>query len=294
MTDFDRARVAALMDDLLNILQRRPIDLLPFDEVRERLHLKQIVDRGIQEVPLDRIVGTVGRERDFNRAFLPREESLRQRWKEMKDLAEGPVGFPPVELYKVHDVYFVVDGHHRVSVARSLGAPTIEAHVKEFLSPVPLTSESSIAEVILKSALADFLETTGLVQENPGEYEVTIPNGYEHLLDHISVHRYYRGIETNQAVSWADALISWRDTVYRPMIEAIRKSSILEQFPGKTETDLYLYVMDHLHHLRKRYGHAGEQRDRVVKHFALSKKRKKSKRKSKKNSQSRGTSDSDN
>lgn len=279
MSDFDRARITALIDDLLNIVQGRPLDLLPFDEVRERLHLKQVVDRGIQEIPLAPIVGTVGREHDFNRAFFPREESLRQRWKEIKDLAEGPVGFPPIELYKVHDVYFVVDGHHRVSVARSLNAPTIEAHVKEFLSPIPLTPETSIKEVILKSGLAGFLETTGLVQEYPGEYELTEPNGYERLLDHVSVHRYYRGIETKQPVSWHAALISWRDSVYCPMIEAIRRSKILEQFPGKTETDLYLFVMDHLHHLRQRYGKAGDQRDRVVKHFALSEQSKKTRKK---------------
>ncbi len=279
MSVFDRARITALMEDLFHILQGRPIDLLPFDEVRERLHLKQVVNRGIQEVPLDRIVGTVGREHDFNRAFLPRAESLRQRWSEVMELAEGPVGFSPVELYKVYDVCFVVDGHHRVSVARSLGAPTIEANVKEFLSPIPLTSNSSIEDVILKSAFADFLETTGLVQKYPGQYETTIPNGYERLLDHISVHRYYRGIETKQDITWQDALISWRDTVYRPMIEAIQRSGILEQFPGKTETDLYLFVMDHLHHLRQSYGKAGDVRDRVVKHFALTERSKKSRKK---------------
>jgi hypothetical protein len=279
MSDFDRARITALIDDVLSIVQGRPSDLLSFDEVRERLHLKQVVDRGIQEISLAAIVGTVGREHDFNRAFFPRGESLRQRWKEIKEIAEGPIGFPPIELYKVHDVFFVIDGHHRVSVARSLNAPTIEAHVKEFLSAIPLTVDSSIEEVILKSALADFLETTGLIQEYPGEYEVTIPNGYQRLLDHISVHRYYRGIETRQDVSWKDALNSWCDTVYDPMIKAIRRSAILEQFPDKTETDLYLFVMDHLHYLRQRYGKAGDQRDRVVKHFALSEKNKKSRKK---------------
>ncbi|HEY7160070.1 MAG TPA: hypothetical protein VH815_02375 [Acidobacteriota bacterium] len=279
MSDFDRARITAFIDDILSIVQGKPADLLPFHEVRERLHLKQLVDRGIQEIPLAPIVGTVGRERDFNRAFFPREESLRQRWKEVKELAEGPIGFPPVELYKVHDVFFVVDGHHRVSVARSLNAPTIEAHVMEFLSPIPLTPDTSIEELILKSALTDFLETTGLVQEYPGEYEVSIPKGYQRLLDHISVHRYYRGIETKHDISWQDALNSWRDTVYHPMVKAIRKSGILEQFPDKTETDLYLFVMDHLHNLRQRYGKASDQRDRLLKHFALSEQNKKSRKK---------------
>jgi hypothetical protein len=270
MSDFDSARLAALIVDLLNLVQGRTSDLLSFGEVRERLRLKQVIDRGVQEVPLSRIVGSLGREREFNRAFLPREESLRDRWQEVKDLAEGPTGFPPVELYYVNDVYFVVDGHHRVSVARALGAPAIEARVKEFISPVPLTPETSIEEVILKSGLADFLDTVGLEQTYPGEFELTEPNGYERLLDHISVHRYYLGLNQKRDINWREAVHSWLDTVYRPMIDVIRKSGVMEQFPGRTETDLYLYVMDHLHHLKQLYGNVGEDRERVVKHFQLS------------------------
>ncbi len=237
MADFDTARRAALMNDLLGLFQGRPVDLLPFEEVREVLRLKQVVDRGIQEIPLDRIVGTVGREHEFNRAFLPRDESLRTRWEELKDLAEGPKGFPPIEVYYVHDVYFVVDGHHRVSVARAVGAKTIEAHVKEFVSDIPLSPNTSIEDVILRTGLAGFLEVTGLDQEYPDEYVVTVPNGYERLLEHISVHRYYRGIETNRPVSWDEAVQSWRDTVYRPMIEIIQRHGVLGDFPGYTESD---------------------------------------------------------
>ena len=242
------------MDELLRLLTGRPLYLLPFSEVAERLRLRHLVDRGLQEVPLGSIVGSLGREREFDRAFLPLDESLRQRWEEVRDLTEGPRGFPPVELYKVGEAYFVVDGHHRVSVLRSLGASAIEARVEEFLTPVPLGPEDSIEEVLLKSGHEDFLEATGLERATAGEFRVTVPNGYERLLDHISVHRYYRGIETGRPVPLDEAVISWRDGVYRPMIEAIRKSGILQEFPGRTEGDLYLFTMDHLHHLRTRYG----------------------------------------
>jgi len=265
---FDEAKRAAFLEDLLGFLKGHPVDLLPFDAVRERLQLKQIVDRGVQEVPLDRIVGSMGREHEFNRAFLPRGESLRQRWEEVRELALGSKGFPPVELYYVNDVYFVVDGHHRVSVAKSVGAKTIEAHVKEFRSPILLTPETSIEEVLLKRGLADFLETTGLQQETPTDYVVTSPKGYEQLLDHISVHRYYRGIETGAPVSWEDAVKSWRDTVYRPMIQIIRKHRILDDFPDHTETDLYLFTMDHLHYLRERSAKKEVAPEQAVRHFA--------------------------
>jgi len=84
----------------------------------------------------------VQREREFNRAFLPREEKLRERWEDLEELALGARGFPPVELYRVGDVDFVVDGHHRV---------------KEFVTDVPLDPGASIEDVILKEGLARFL-----------------------------------------------------------------------------------------------------------------------------------------
>jgi hypothetical protein len=272
---FDEAKRAAFLKDLMSFFQRKPVDLLPFEEVKERLHLKQLVDRGVQEVPLSQIVGSLGRQNEFNRLFMPREESLRKRWEEVRQLAEGPQGFPPVELYFVPDVYFVVDGHHRISVARSVGAETIEAVVKEFRSVVRLTPETSIEEIINKTALADFLETAGLVQKSSTDYVVTVPNGYEKLLNHISVHRYYRGIELDRPVSWEEAVQSWRRSVYVPMIRIIRKHKILEDFPGSTETDLYLAIMDHLHYLKERAAPGKVGRARAAKEFSEEMKRSK-------------------
>ena len=264
MPTFDEVRRSALVSDLLRHAAKRPVDLLSFEPVREGLRLRHLVDRGIQEVPLDRIVGTLGRAGEFNRAFLPRLEALRERWEDVKDLAESARGFPPVELYQVGQAYFVVDGHHRVSVARALAAPTIEAWVKEFVTPVPLAADASIEDVLLKSGLAEFLETTGLVPESSDEYRVTVAQGYERLLEHIRVHGYYRGIETGRDLPWVEEVASWRDTVYRPMVGTIRRSGVLEAFPGRTETDLYLFFMDHLHHLREQYQNPGVPPEKAV------------------------------
>jgi hypothetical protein len=275
VTRFDVARRNALVQDLLAQARGRPTDLLPFDAVREKFRLRKLVDRGIQEVPLERIAGTVQREREFNRAFLPRDESLRDRWQEIEGLAEGAKGFPPVELYRVGETDFVVDGHHRVSVARSLGASTIEAHVKEFETAVPLDPTSSIEDVVLKEGLSDFLETTGLSPERPDEFRTTEANGYERLIDHINVHRHFRGVTETREIPWPEAVRSWRDTVYQPMIERIETSGVLEEFPGRTATDLYLFTMDHLHYLRQRYGDAAARPSRALEHFRLSRRPKK-------------------
>jgi hypothetical protein len=116
--------------------------------------------------------------------------------------------------------------------------------------------------------LAEFFEATGPVPANPDEFRTTIPNGYERLLDHINTHRWLRGIDLHREFMREAAVASWRGIVYRPMVDLIRRSGILEDFPGCTETDLYLYVMNHLHHLRKRYGAEAVPPERAVAHFA--------------------------
>jgi hypothetical protein len=264
---FDAARRAALMADLLQTLRGHPADLLPFEEVRERLRLRTLVDRGVREVPLDAIVGTLGRAREFNRAFLPRDESLRERWQRVEDLADGPEGLATVELYQVGEAYFVVDGHHRVSVARQLGTPAIEARVTEYLTPVRLEPDASIEEVILDGALADFLAVTGLEPADADEYRVSEAGGYQRLLDHITVHRYFRGIDLGREFAWQEAVASWRDLVFRPMVTIVKASGVLEDFPGSTAADLYLFTMDHLHFLRERYESREIEPELAVRHF---------------------------
>ena len=251
---FDAARRAALVSDLKRRLAGRPTHLLPFDEVRETLKLRHFVDLGVMPVPLVKIVGTLGRDREFNRALLPRDEALRDRWQRIARLAEGPKGFPPVDLYKVGEAYFVVDGHHRVSVARAMGAPDIEARVFEFDTPIPITPEESVEEILLKRGLADFLDATGLEMQEPGELTTTIANGYQRLLEHIIVHRYFRSVEEAREIPLDEAASSWYGRVYRPMIESIREHRLTDDFPRRTETDLYLFTIDHLHKLRQQYG----------------------------------------
>lgn len=242
MSDFDDARWQGLVSDLVRLVRGQPRDLLPFGAVREKLRLRHSVDRGVDDVPLDRIVGTLGRDRDFNRLFLPRGESLRGRWDDVRDLAVGPEGFPPVNLYKVGEAYFVIDGHHRVSVARALGAPSIEAEVRELVTDVPVEPDDSLEQVALRRGRADFLEATGI------DVEATEPDAYERLLDHVSKHAYYI------CRPWPEAVESWRANVYEPMVATIREHGVLDRFPGRTEADLYLYAMDHLYFLRERVG----------------------------------------
>jgi hypothetical protein len=83
---------------------------------------------------------------------------------------------------------------------------------------------------------------------------LTNPTRYKEVLEHISVHRYFMGIEQNRDVPWKEAVASWYDNVYLPLIELIRKYNILDAFPGRTEADLYAWLIKHQEALRLHLG----------------------------------------
>jgi nucleotide-binding universal stress UspA family protein len=155
-------------------------------------------------------------------------------------------GLPPIEVYQIGDVYFVRDGNHRVSVARQLEAPTIQAYVTEIRARVPLSPDVQPDELILKTEYAEFLECTRLDEHRQqADLTVTTPGRYPKIEEHIEVHRYYMGLDQGREISFQEAAVHWYDEVYVPVVAAIRTRGILRDFPERTETDLYLWVSEH-------------------------------------------------
>jgi len=262
---FSGARWQAFIKNMLSSLQRKPKSLLPFEEVRSLLKLSHVRDLGVQDVPLDKIVGSVGRYDDFTREFLPRRDDQEDRWRKVYDLSTSMTGFPPVELLKVGDAYFVRDGNHRVSVARAIDTKTIEAYVTEYLSPVEVSTDDTLDELLIKAGAANFAQITNLDTLRPGHnIRLTKPGRYKYLLEHIAVHKYYREIECQCEISWEEAVMSWYDNVYLPLVEEIRKRNILERFPGRTEADLYAWLVYHRQALEEKYGVGAVDADKVV------------------------------
>ena len=253
--DFRHARGRAALQEVMSRLRGQPTELLSFEDVREKLHARPRPPRELRDIPLDAIVGSVGRYSDFTRSFLPREAGDEQRWARVKAMAESLQGLPPIEVYQVGDAYFVSDGHHRVSVAREFGAKTVEAYVTEVKARVPLSPEDDPRTVIIKGEYTDFLERTELDELRPrAEILLTEPGKYDRLLEHIDVHRYYMGTDQERSVPYAEAVVDWYDEVYLPVVKAIRQQGILRDFPGRTEADLYLWVLEHREELRKGLG----------------------------------------
>lgn len=255
--DFSRARRNALIAQLRSLINRSPNDLLSFDEVRSRLNVRAQRHLGIRSVPLTQIVGSEGRYADFNRQFAPRHDATRFRWMAIDRAHHEDVALPAVELYKIGDIYFVKDGNHRVSVARMQGQLDIDAIVTELVVDVPLGPDLSMRDLILKEEYSDFLAWTDLADLRPAQQiEFSEPGGYLALVQHINAHRYYLSHALSAEIPREEATASWYDNVYIPVVEVLRESGALRAFPGRTEADLYRWIMDHRWYLRERNGGA--------------------------------------
>jgi hypothetical protein len=249
-SDFSRARFKAFLNRIRSIISGQPTTLLSYDEVKAKLHIGGPIYRGVQTVHVDQIVGSLNRYHQFDRAFLPVEDQIASRWQNIDSAFYKDISLPPILLYKVGQVYFVVDGHHRVSVAREKGQEFIEAEVRECATKVNITADLKTEDLEILGEKVYFLERTHLDVLRPeSRVRLTIPDGFDRMVEHIAVHRYFMGLDLKRDISEEEAIAHWYDTVYMPIVKVIRKSKILKEFPGKTEADLYLWVLDHERYL---------------------------------------------
>jgi hypothetical protein len=244
---FNQARRQAFLSNVFNHLRGKPAELLSYEEIRARLHLHEETYRGIQIIPLDQIAGSMGRYHEFTRSFLPKHETMRERWARVYAATISMAGVPPIEVYQVGCVYFVRDGNHRVSVARRLGATTIEAHVIELTSPICLSADVSPQDIDAAESYAVFLEESGLryLRSDYLPFELSEPSRYDDLMGHIRLHRTVLGADQ----SLENAAADWWETVFCPLMTPIHDYGVLDCFRGRTKADLYLWAIDHLHDL---------------------------------------------
>jgi nucleotide-binding universal stress UspA family protein len=252
--DFQAARQRAAIQAVLARITGRPNELLSYEEVAEKLKLRVRTERGIQQIPLDAIVGSVGRYTDFTRTFLPLRAGDKDRWAGVR-LAFQEAGAPPIEVYQVGDVYFVIDGNHRVSIARQEGAKTIEAHVIEVRTHVTLTPDIRAEDLIIKSEYAEFLEYTRIMDLRPNvDLSVTVPGQYPKLMEQICAQECLLEKDSETEIVFQDAVAAWYDNIYIPLAEAIRDRGLLRWFPNRTITDLYIWISENRSALEKELG----------------------------------------
>ncbi len=256
---FREAYSRAKREDFRARLGGKPNDLLPFEALQAILQTyQQIPLREVQTIPLDKIVGSVGRYRDFTRDFLPRNSALADRWMRVETAMSSLEGVPPIEVFKVGEVYFVADGNHRVSAARANGFDSVDAYVTEIPVDPGIEPGDTLDQAIIKAGRARFLVETRLDRhfEGPDIY-FTKPGGFTQVLRHIEAQRALLnkvGQIGNLPYSLEDAAVDWYIHVYQPIVTAIRDRQLLRHFPNRTAADLYIWIWKTIEEMHRQCG----------------------------------------
>jgi len=256
--DFSKARGKAMLSRIQNFLNTDRDKLLSFSDVKDILKPKNQVYVGLQTVPIKLIVGSEGRYHDFNKYFLPKKDHMRIRWARVDEAHLKDIILPAIQLYEIGGVYFVRDGNHRVSVAKTQNVEYIDAEV------ISLTTELNIKPSMTTDELRDALitlekrifysETFFGDLTDYWDLDFSSPGRYDEIYNHIMVHKYYLNENIEEEIPYNDALVSWYYNVYDPVIKVIKEQWLLANFPKRTEADLYVWIIKHWDFLKKKYG----------------------------------------
>lgn len=256
--DFFRARNKALINDLQHLLTPEETKLLSFNDIKQMLKPKNEVYLGMKVIPIELIVGSEGRYQDFDNRFFPRSAHLKTRWARIDQAHLSDIILPPITLYEIGGLYFVRDGNHRVSVARSKGVENIDAEVISLQSEIklkPSTSKKGILKQIIQyekrvfyseTNFGDITDCWNIDFSSPGQYDV--------LYQHILIHKYYINQSSTEEISMHDAIISWYEKVYLPVIQAIKKQKLLRKFKHRTLSDMYVWLIRYWDEVKQKFG----------------------------------------
>ena len=262
--DFMRARRGATIAKLVTRLRGEPDDVgvvLPYEEVIQALGFVSERSAGLKVVSLDHIVGSVGRGRDFDRRFRPTSGRSRGRWERIAAAARRGESFPPVDLVKVGELYFVRDGHHRVSVARALGRTDIDAYVTEVVTRIDADRAMKLSDLPLKTHERVFFERVPLAPEARGEIAVSDPWDYAVLAEAVEAWGFRAMRSRDEALDREETANLWLQTEYRPVVAMLREAGLVG---GCTETEAYLSVAEERYRLLRTHDWSDEVLQRVI------------------------------
>lgn len=241
--DFERARNKQVINDWLSVVRRRENQLVPLHEITRRLRPEGESYRGMQEVPTNQIVGSMDRWTDFDRTFLPKGRHTKSRWRRVDEAYYADIRLPPIQLYKVGDIYFVKDGNHRVSVARERGVEFIDAEVIEAHVRVPLSPDMSTQELLMQAEYAEFLRRTDLdILQPDHDIRPTQLGRYDVIWEHILGHQEWLSWIWHRQATIHETVNDWYEFTYMPIVQVVRDRHVLDEFPRLTEADIYLWV----------------------------------------------------
>lgn len=266
--DFNKARFRDRILKFLNVLTPERHELFSLDYVKKLIKPTRQKYKGMKVVPISLIAGSEGRYRDFNKAFLPRHEYLRSRWENIDRAILKDVILPPIKLYEIGGVYFVRDGNHRVSVAKIQGIHAIDAEVVSLDSKIdlkPKMTKSDLMNAVIQYEKNEFFKKTRLQSIiNPEELNFTSTGRYEDILLHIQCHKYYLNLSKKEEIKFEVAAKSWYINLFKPIVDAVIEEKLLSRFPGRTNADLYVWIIRHWDDLKKKYGQDFNIKDAAI------------------------------
>lgn len=257
--DFAKARNKALFNEIQHFLSPEEASLISLNDVKQMIKPINETYVGMKVIPIEKIVGSEGRYKDFDNRFFPKSSHLKNRWESIDSAAIKSVILPPIKVYELSGLYFVRDGNHRVSVAKSRGTEFIDAEVVSLQSEIVLKKPNNITDVVRQiinyekrvfyseTGFGDITEYWCLDFSRTGRYDV--------IYNHILTHKYYLNLQKkDEEISMEEAINSWFHHVYMPLVDAINRNHIMRSFPHRTISDLYVWMIRYWDDLKTKYG----------------------------------------
>ena len=272
--DFNKAHSKALFNEIQHFLNPEEASLISFAEIKSILKPKDEIYVGLKTIPIDKIVGSEGRYKDFDNRFFPKSVFLRERWKHVDAAQYESIVLPPIKAYELGGLYFVRDGNHRVSVAKARGIEFIDAEIVSLQSEIKLkpayTLKSMIKEIISYENRVFYTETNFGDITDFWSLDFTSTGQYDIIYNHILTHKAYIEKKQSSDMTMTDAIMSWFEDVYLPIIKAIDDRRVMRYFRQHTKSDLYVWIMRYWEELREKFGE-DVQLDEAVQSFTRSK-----------------------
>lgn len=269
--DFAKARNKAFFNEIQHLLSPEEASLISLNDVKQLIRPINETYLGMKVIPIDKIIGSEGRYKDFDNNFFPKSSHLRNRWEHVDEAAIKSITLPPIKVYEIDGLYFVRDGNHRVSVAKARGTEFIDAEVVTLQSEIKLKKPNNMNDIVkqiinyekrlfyAETSFGDITDFWCLDFSRAGRYDV--------IYNHILTHKYFLNQQQEDEVSMEDAILSWFTKVYVPIISTIQKKKILKKFPKRTYSDLYVWIVRYWDDLKHKFGNNEIPIDMAVEDF---------------------------
>ena len=256
--DFYKARNKALVNEIQHFLNPEEASLISLSDLKKILKPHNETYKGMQTIPVSLIVGSEGRYKDFDNQFFPKNAHLKARWESIDRAHLQNVILPPVTLYELGGLYFSRDGNHRISVAKARGIEFIDAEVVSLKSEIKLKPGHSMKYLL--NQIINYEKRVFYSETNFGDItdywclDFTTAGQYDVIYNHILTHKYYMNLNQETEISMPDAILSWFDKVYMPVVQVINNAHIMGKFHHRTISDLYVWMIKYWDDLKRKFG----------------------------------------